>query len=67
MNELAVNSEKEANWLIIQRKRRDACQFEERVNRYPMIINPTSVSQKQFPQNPTPSPFLSFFSVIEVG
>ena len=29
---LAVNSEKVANWLTVQRKRQIGCQFEERVN-----------------------------------
>ena len=46
-DELAVNSEKEANWLSIQRNRRIGCQFKERVNQPPVIIHPTSVSQKK--------------------
>ena len=58
---VAINSEKEANWLSIQRKRQSGCKFEERVNQPPMSIHPTSISQEKkikFPQHPTPSPFL---------
>ena len=40
-DELAVNSEKEANWLSIQRNRRIGCQFKERVIQHPMTIHPT--------------------------
>ena len=32
--ELAANSEKEADWLPIQRKRQIGCQFKERDNRH---------------------------------
>ena len=44
---LAVNLEKEANWLSIQRKRQIGCQVKERVSQSPVIIHPTSVSQKK--------------------
>ena len=42
-----VNSEKEANWLSIQRKRRIGCHFEERVSQPTVFIHPTSVTQKK--------------------
>ena len=44
--ELAVNLEKEENWLSVQRKRRIGCPFEERVNQPCLIIHPTFVTQK---------------------
>ena len=44
---MAVNLEKEANWLSIQRKRRIGCQIKERVNHPPVIIYPNYVSQKK--------------------
>ena len=43
----AVNSDKEANWVSIQRKRQIGCQFEERVNKSHVIIHPNSISQKK--------------------
>ena len=43
---LAVNSEKETNWLF-QRKRLFGCQFKERFNQPPVIIPQTSVSEKR--------------------
>ena len=44
---MAVNSQKHENWISIQRKRRINCQFEERVNKPPMIIDPTSLFKKK--------------------
>ena len=45
--EFAVNLEKEANWLSIQRKKQHFWQFKERVNQPPAIIHYASVSQKK--------------------
>ena len=44
---LAVYSEKETSWLSIQRKRQIGCQCKERVDQPPVIIHPTSFSQKK--------------------
>ena len=45
--ELAVNSEKEGNFMSIQRKIQIVCQFKAIVNQPPVIIHQTSVSQKK--------------------
>ena len=44
---MVVNSEEEANWLSIQRKRQIGCKFGERVNEPPVTIHPSSFSKKE--------------------
>ena len=44
---LKVHLKKEADWLVIQRKRRIGCWIKERVNQPQVIIHPTPVSQKK--------------------
>ena len=42
-----MNWKKEANWLSIKKMWRIGCQLKERVNTPPVIIHPTSFSQKK--------------------
>ena len=55
---LAVNSEEEANWLSIQRKRQICCQFKVRINQPPVIIYPKRENKVPSTSHSLSLPFL---------